>query len=156
MRHFYFQCGHCPVGWTGNGFYCNDIDECLTNNGGCSQSPRVQCINTQVRRGTSATLHVRVLSSRSLINFFRDRGDAASVRRATRATARLASSWGRATSATAAAAPWPSASPTPALSSAFADPGTAGPASVRWAASRGAAKDPLRPTETPAWWSPRA
>ena len=52
-----FQCGHCPVGWTGNGFYCNDIDECLANNGGCSQSPRVQCINTQVRitrRGTSA------------------------------------------------------------------------------------------------------
>ena len=40
-----FRCGSCPSGYTGNGFYCNDINECMTNNGGCSMSPRVDCIN---------------------------------------------------------------------------------------------------------------
>ena len=43
-----FVCGHCPVGFTGNGFYCTDIDECQINNGGCSLSPRVECLNTHV------------------------------------------------------------------------------------------------------------
>jgi hypothetical protein len=37
------------AGYTGNGFYCSDIDECQVNNGGCSVSPLVQCINTQVQ-----------------------------------------------------------------------------------------------------------
>ena len=41
-----FHCGPCPLGFTGNGYYCHDINECEINNGGCSQSPRVQCTNT--------------------------------------------------------------------------------------------------------------
>ncbi|GFG35967.1 hypothetical protein Cfor_02931, partial [Coptotermes formosanus] len=45
-----FYCGACPQGYTGNGFYCSDIDECQMNNGGCSVSPLVQCINTQGSR----------------------------------------------------------------------------------------------------------
>lgn len=36
-------------GYEGNGYQCRDIDECLTNNGGCSSNPMVQCINTRVR-----------------------------------------------------------------------------------------------------------
>jgi hypothetical protein len=36
--------GYC----SGNGYFCNDLDECRINNGGCSISPLVQCINTQV------------------------------------------------------------------------------------------------------------
>lgn len=36
-------------GYTGNGHYCRDVDECETNNGGCSLSPFVPCINTRVR-----------------------------------------------------------------------------------------------------------
>jgi hypothetical protein len=43
---------HCislVAGYTGNGFYCSDIDECQVNNGGCSVAPLVQCINTQVQ-----------------------------------------------------------------------------------------------------------
>ena len=34
------------IGYSGNGFVCHDVDECLVNNGGCSQAPRVDCINT--------------------------------------------------------------------------------------------------------------
>lgn len=33
-------------GWQGNGYSCQDVDECLTNNGGCSTTPMVQCLNT--------------------------------------------------------------------------------------------------------------
>lgn len=36
------------IGYTGNGHYCKDVDECQVNNGGCSQLPFVACINTQV------------------------------------------------------------------------------------------------------------
>ncbi|XP_052856054.1 cubilin homolog [Drosophila gunungcola] len=41
-----FTCSPCPVGLTGNGWSCQDLDECQTNNGGCSLHPKVQCINT--------------------------------------------------------------------------------------------------------------
>ncbi|XP_059488336.1 cubilin-like isoform X2 [Neocloeon triangulifer] len=45
-----FLCGACPAGYTGNGFYCSDIDECLENNGGCSDNPKVACYNTMGSR----------------------------------------------------------------------------------------------------------
>ena len=45
-----FTCGMCPPGYSGNGYYCTDIDECSVNNGGCSLSPRVQCTNTRGSR----------------------------------------------------------------------------------------------------------
>lgn len=43
-----FTCSPCAAGLTGNGVNCRDIDECATQNGGCSMSPRVACINTYV------------------------------------------------------------------------------------------------------------
>lgn len=36
------------IGFSGNGYYCTDIDECDVNNGGCSINPKVTCINTLV------------------------------------------------------------------------------------------------------------
>ena len=45
-----FTCGHCPRGYSGNGYYCTDVDECAVNNGGCSLSPRVACTNTRGSR----------------------------------------------------------------------------------------------------------
>ncbi|XP_042541866.1 cubilin [Dipodomys spectabilis] len=41
-----FYCGACPTGWQGNGYYCQDINECEIDNGGCSVAPLVQCVNT--------------------------------------------------------------------------------------------------------------
>lgn len=43
-----FVCGSCPEGFSGNGFVCVDIDECEIDNGGCSFSPQVECINIKV------------------------------------------------------------------------------------------------------------
>ncbi|KAH8261248.1 hypothetical protein KR044_005812, partial [Drosophila immigrans] len=43
-----FRCAACPPGYSGDGKYCRDIDECQDgNNGGCSQRPTVSCINTE-------------------------------------------------------------------------------------------------------------
>ncbi|KAH8357601.1 hypothetical protein KR200_003594 [Drosophila serrata] len=43
-----YRCGPCPSGYTGDGRFCRDVDECAgENNGGCSLQPRVACINTE-------------------------------------------------------------------------------------------------------------
>ncbi|EDV99540.1 cubilin homolog [Drosophila grimshawi] len=41
-----FTCAPCAPGLTGNGVSCRDINECETDNGGCSLRPRVECINS--------------------------------------------------------------------------------------------------------------
>ncbi|XP_068206241.1 LOW QUALITY PROTEIN: cubilin-like, partial [Palaemon carinicauda] len=49
-----FSCGPCPQGYSGNGFYCNDINECLFNNGGCSPFSRCENIRGSRRCGPCA------------------------------------------------------------------------------------------------------
>ncbi|XP_055914618.1 cubilin homolog isoform X2 [Eupeodes corollae] len=41
-----YMCAPCEAGYTGNGLSCRDIDECATDNGGCSVNPFVPCINS--------------------------------------------------------------------------------------------------------------
>jgi hypothetical protein len=60
------MCGSCPPGFTGNGFYCADINECETNNGGCSSAPSVQCINTRVSKMHDFALRTVSKSYRTL------------------------------------------------------------------------------------------
>ena len=40
------------------GFFCSDLDECRHTNGGCSTSPRVECVNTRVSYHTPFTNHL--------------------------------------------------------------------------------------------------
>lgn len=40
------NCFISTAGYTGSGFSCTDINECLTQNGGCSVQPMVACINS--------------------------------------------------------------------------------------------------------------
>lgn len=46
------MCNLCLLllGYSGNGYQCDDINECYQNNGGCSQIPRVECTNTPVSK----------------------------------------------------------------------------------------------------------
>ena len=51
-KHISSQCSLCGLlhtflGYSGNGYSCSDIDECLVDNGGCSRTPYVECVNTQ-------------------------------------------------------------------------------------------------------------
>lgn len=50
-----YNCGPCPVGFTGNGFYCTDINECEVNNGGCAIGVRCENTHGSYQCGTCPT-----------------------------------------------------------------------------------------------------
>ena len=43
-----FYCHNCPTGMSGNGQYCDYVDQCAVNNGGCDE--KVTCTNTNPGR----------------------------------------------------------------------------------------------------------
>ncbi|KAK3283510.1 hypothetical protein CYMTET_8794, partial [Cymbomonas tetramitiformis] len=50
-QHAAFRCEGCPAGYTGDGVFCADVDECSQGNGGCwttkDGTKRSECLNTE-------------------------------------------------------------------------------------------------------------